>query len=82
MNNEHFQKRVRDLARSDEFHIDLYKELSDKHKDLINQVPAYSKSLEFYFLSEFIKGSDADKQLLYYFRFELLQTDPAPWRIP
>lgn len=79
MNNDTFRRRVRDLAKSDDFHVDIFNMIKEKHEELLITDTKYKKSYEFLFLEQFLLEAKADKQLLSYFRDEILSTDPEDW---
>ena len=79
MKNEHFQSRVRDLANSDEFNVDLFNLIKEKHEELVKTDEDYVKSEEYYFLSEMLSVTP-DFQLLTYFRDQVINTPIKPWK--
>lgn len=79
MNNDHYRKRLRDLAQSDQFHFDLFEQIKEKHNQLVRDEPNYKKTNECFFMEEFLLGENGDKAVLNYLRCELLDNEPEDW---
>ena len=78
MTNEHFQKKVRELAATDEFNVDIFNLMKEKHEDLMKSDKDYLKTPEYFFLTE-VFTETPDPQLRPYFRSEVLNTPVEPW---
>lgn len=79
MDNTHFQKRVRDLANSDEFNVDLFNQIKEKHEKLLKEDQDYLQTEEYLFLME-LYAEVPDLQSRAYFRDQVINTPVSSWK--
>jgi|GEM_PF-5598354 len=79
MDNIHFQKRVRDLAKLDEFNVDLFNQIKEKHEKLAKEDSDYLHTVEYLFLMElFVEVLDLQSRA--YFRDQVINTPVYSWK--